>query len=74
MIGAASMLRRRIQSSERQSPTSMSRETKENLPKARLPRGLADRTPAEIKAADRIMGSTREAVPLSLRPLSPRHR
>jgi histidyl-tRNA synthetase len=38
----------------------MSRETKENLPKARLPRGLADRTPAEIKAADRIMGVIRD--------------
>ncbi|MGX1096682.1 histidine--tRNA ligase [Amorphus sp. MBR-141] len=38
----------------------MSRETKENLPKARLPRGFADRTPAEIKAADRIMGVIRD--------------
>ncbi|WP_018700043.1 histidine--tRNA ligase [Amorphus coralli] len=37
----------------------MSRETKDNLPKARLPRGFADRTPAEIKAAERIMGVIR---------------
>ncbi|MEW5423637.1 histidine--tRNA ligase [Amorphus sp. 3PC139-8] len=36
----------------------MSRDT-ENLPKARLPRGFADRSAAEIKAAERIMAEIR---------------